>query len=742
MRRVVAGVSIAALLVASSQTVRGEGVNPAPAGTVAAPAPAPQSGKNRPEDQPVLLRADQIISDQDLSTITASGHVEIDQGGRILLADAVSYNTKQDVIVASGNVSLTDVDGQVNFADYIELSGDLKQAIERHLHLLMADDSRIAATTARRSEGSQNVFDNAIYTPCKPCADNPNGPPLWDIRARRVIQDETTHKVYYDDAWFDVAGFPVLYSPYFSHADPSVKRETGLLPPTFFSNHVIGNGVRTPYFLILSPYQDLTIDPIFSTREGAGAGGTWRARTDAGQLTTSGSVNNEPQAGNVNKQTIGWNVDAHSQFTIDDTWRAGYDIQEASDRDYLRYYNYPLPEPYLTTHPYVEGFSGRDYASVEAYQFQNQSDITYALAPGEPAKTASVAPLLTYSAQTQPGWEGGYWSFDTHSAAIWRPSDETESRRINTLTSWHVPYTSDYGEVINFTTSMHLDGYNSNNVPGFGNDQVNAYRAVPQASVDWRFPMGKTGEHSSQTFTPIVMVNVGPYGGNSSKIPNEDSLDFELDDSNIFSPSPSTGYDRIATGPRVAYGAEYTINNRDNSAADILVGQSYEPRTESVFEPGTGLDHNFSDFVGRADLDPSAYFGVDYQFRIDEQNYTFRHSEVGFHIGSRPLRATISYVFLDQLDSSSTYSAREQLTADIKAQVTKSVALEFYDTHNLGPDEGPLQIGGRVGYEDECTIVELDGGVRYTTINTILVGKYVVLRLTLKTITQFPVTLY
>jgi len=89
--------------------------------------------KHRDTYQPALIRADQMITDRDLSTVTASGHVEIDQGGRILLADAVSYNFKQDVIIATGNVSLTDPDGEVRFADYIELSGDMKQAVARHL---------------------------------------------------------------------------------------------------------------------------------------------------------------------------------------------------------------------------------------------------------------------------------------------------------------------------------------------------------------------------------------------------------------------------------------------------------------------------------------------------------------------------------------------------------------------------------------------------------------------------------
>ena len=63
------------------------------------------------------------------------------------------------------------------------------------------------------------------------------------------------------------------------------------------------------------------------------------------------------------------------------------------------------------------------------------------------------------------------------------------------------------------------------------------------------------GEHSSQTITPIVMAwRPAPIPATTARSPIMTVLDFELDDINIFSPTPSSGYDRLVTGPRVAYG--------------------------------------------------------------------------------------------------------------------------------------------------------------------------------------------
>ncbi len=742
MRRVTTGVSIIALSFALALPTRSESAYAAQ--DIGEPAKTTHrtETKKRPEEQPALIRADEIINDRDLNTVTATGHVEVDQGGQVLLADALSYNLKQDVIIASGNVVFTQVDGQVNFADYFELTGDMKQATARHMRILMADNSRFAAAALRRSNGDRNELDQAIYTPCAPCAQDPDSPPLWDLRARQIIHDDVAHTITYHDAWLDVDGLPVLYTPYFSHGDPTVKRESGFLAPSIFNNHIVGTGAREPYFQIISPYQDIVLDPIYTSNEGAGFASTWRARTMNGEMTTSASVANEPTTANLSKSTVGWNLIAQSQFSIDDTWRTGYDVALASDRDYMRYYNYPLSQPYLTTRPYIEGFSGQDYAAVEAYAFQNQSDIIPAPQTGVPTKTATILPLITYSAQSSPGWQGGYWTFDTHGASIWRPDDQTESRRVNTLTAWHLPYTTSDGEVFRFTAQLRADAYDSNNIIGLTPGTANAYRLVPQASVDWRYPLSKSGEYVTQTLTPILLANIGPYGGNSAKIPNEDSLDFELDDSNIFSPSLFTGYDRVASGPRLAYGSEYTITNHGDSAVDVLLGQSYQPHPDHVFQPGTGLDHDLSDLVGRINVQPSANLGIGYSFRLAEQDFSVQRSEVQLTAGSRPLRATLGYVFLSQLSSASVFGEREQINGSVKAQITRYWGVEFDDVHDLGPNGGPLLIGGRVSYEDECTIVELDGGVRYTTINTVVAGHYVVLRITLKTLTQFPVSLF
>ena len=50
------------------------------------------------------------------------------------------------------------------------------------------------------------------------------------------MQDLEHKRIEYKDATLEMYGFPVAYFPFFFNADPSVKRESGLLPPVFGSS--------------------------------------------------------------------------------------------------------------------------------------------------------------------------------------------------------------------------------------------------------------------------------------------------------------------------------------------------------------------------------------------------------------------------------------------------------------------------------------------------------------------------
>ncbi len=700
------------------------------------------------QNQPAVVTADQIVYDRDLNLVTARGHVEIDQGGAVLMADTLSYNLKQDIIIATGHVSYTETTGEVTYADYMEVTGDMKESTSRGIRVLMVDDSRMAARYARRTDGTLLVLDKGVFTACKPCADDPDEPPVWAVKGERMIYDQTAHTIEYENAWLEVAGIPVAYTPYLSTPDPSIKRASGWLPPGVLTNNILGTGVKTPYFQIIDQQQDITLEPMFTSNGDAMMAAIYRYKDFDIESKTTVSATNLNSPNYSGKSIVGWHLDSSLLYDIDENWRAGWSLQRSSDQYYLPTIDINPPKPFLAMHPFVEDFTYSNYFAVEAYSFQSLSSQALPIGATLPLKDPVVFPQITYSYVSDTDPSGGYWSFDSHSAAITRfkgtnpLQPDTNDRQVNTQTSWHMPISLDDGELYRITATLRADAYNSDHLTSSNSGTQNASRIVPDVAIDWRYPFTRIDEHSSQTLTPIVMVAASPNTGNSSKIPNNDSLDFELDDMNIFSPTPSTGYDRVVTGPRVAYGGEYTVTNRGGQSADILIGQSYQQHPQSELPVGTGLDTDVSDIVGRIDFAPSNNLTMQYRFRLDHADLEIRRSEVSTSIGPKPLNLNIGYVFFDRLSPTSPFTAREQVSSTLSAQFSHYWSTQLYTIQNLGQTAGPLQTGGRLVYDDDCFTVKLDAGSLHTTSEVFSVGHYFNLLIVFKTLGQLPVDLF
>ena len=93
------------------------------------------------------------------------------------------------------------------------------------------DQTHFAAESAERSGGETTTFINGTYTACEPCKDHPEKPPLWNVKAAKIVVNHKAHMVYFTDARIEFFGLPVAWLPYFAMPDPTVKRKTGFLAP-------------------------------------------------------------------------------------------------------------------------------------------------------------------------------------------------------------------------------------------------------------------------------------------------------------------------------------------------------------------------------------------------------------------------------------------------------------------------------------------------------------------------------
>jgi LPS-assembly protein len=679
------------------------------AGTMPAAArPAAQPAK------PILFQADQVEYDQDLGITVARGHVELDQADQILLADTVTYNQRTDVVTASGHVSLLQPDGDIIFSDYMELHDQLREGFIKDVRILLTDGSRLAANTGRRIEDNVTELRRGVYSPCELCEKDPSKPPVWQIKAERVVHDKQQQIIRYYDAIMEIDGWPVVYTPYFSHPDPSVKRASGFLPPVFGAGGSLGFHYTQPYFWAIAPDRDITFRPMVTEDAGVVLDQEYRQAWGFGKLDLDGSIevgSAQVQTGPLSVPTttasatpIRGHIFGSGIFDLNQNWRTGFDVQRTSDQAYLlKYhlpYQFPLPSNFLTSRVYAEDFGPRSYGNVGAYSFQSLNSLV-----GDGIQPI-VLPTASYDWISNPDRIGGRLELGGNVLNLERHSG-SDIRRVSLMSDWRLPFNGPLGDRYAFSVSLRGDGYNSDNVQFEPTDQVvhsgTTGRTFPQAALLWRYPWVRRDGETSEVIEPKAGFIAAPNGGNPALIPDEDSQGFEFDETSLFRPNRFPGYDRVDSGQRVDYGLHAGLYNAEYGISSLLVGQSYRLEKQSPFQIGSGLEDQMSDVVGGLLLSPSTLLDLYYRLRLDHATLAMRRQETGFSAGPQNLRVSGSFISFKSIPGlTSPLEIGDQISIAINAALTEYWSLGVHDTRNISQGGNTVYSGVDLTYRDDC----------------------------------------
>ena len=657
------------------------------------------------QEQPYLFSADQVEFDQDLGLIVANGHVEISQGDQVLLADTVTYNQHTDTATASGHVSVMQPSGEVIFADYAELHDNFKDGFVKDVRILMSDRSRLAGNTARRVGGTRLEIRRSVYSPCDLCKDDPTKAPVWQVRADRVVDDKDLKIVEYYNADMEIDGVPVMWTPYFSMPDPSVKRASGFLPAGFGYSSSLGFHAQVPYYWAISPDKDMVFAPLFTSNAGVVLVDQYRERFSNGYVDLSGSVGfGTPQieigATNVPIETnsVRGHFFGSGEFDLSDDWRATFNVQRTSDLTYLLRYSFRAPQDYLSSYATIENFGSQSYLNISAMGFQS-------LLPGVPDSVQPyAAPVADYMYVMQPDRLGGQLIFSGNAVDLVSASGPAE-RRLSAGATWVRPFDGLIGDRFQFQGSVRGDGYYSNDIPNPGGGPIfhTAYagRAFPQAALTWRYPWVRRSGSYTELIEPVVMGAMAPTAGNYARIPNGDSQAFDFNDTDLFVPNRFSGFDLVDTGSRVDYGLRGGIYADNGTAMRFVVGQSYAFQTDTEFLPGSGLTTRLSDLVGRITLTPIQELNLIYRFRLAENDLAMRVQEIAAQLGPPRLNLRLSYTQLAPLASFPEQVERKE------AGITLAFAINEYwsaDIQEIRDFSNKVDIlsGAGVTYRDEC----------------------------------------
>ncbi len=697
----------------------------------------PKIGKN----EKMLVESDQLVYDYDHNSVAAVGNVKIYYAGYTLQADRVTYNKNTKRLVATGHVKMVDPSGAAVSSDYIDITDDFRDGFIQSLRVDTPQETHFAAERAERASGTKTTFINGEYTACEPCAEHPEKPPLWTVKAAKIVINHETHEVDFTDAQIEMFGKPIADLPYFSIPDPSVKRKSGFLTPNLGYSGRTGFFASVPYYWALSPSYDLTVAPTVFSRQGLLLGGEWRQRSDYGQYTidAAGIDQLDPDAfkpDSPSRRGLRGGIRTTGTEYLNNDWTLGWDGTLSTDRLFTRDYAVLNHDTSVTTsNIHLTGIGDRDYFNMEADYYQLLTDPSSPELVGKPwlyeqDRQAWAAPVIDYNRIGDNQIFGGQVTYTSNLANVVRATDDPygfgsyyaatsgDVVRATQEAEWQRQFVGPMGQLITPWASVRGDVFAMDNSSSgaFASGQLTdanlVGRFMPAIGVDWSLPVLITTAGATHIIEPIAQLIVRPDETDIGMLPNNDAQSLVFDTSTLFEHDKFSGFDRVEGGTRANLGIHYTGTFANGASVNATVGESIQLAGansfagDATYDVGatSGLASTYSDYVAGVAVDTGVGPSVSAETRFDHASFELNRAELQATAALGPVTTSAAYLYLRD-DPLSLYEGAPQDASVVRGAASVNFAENWRAFGTLTYDLTTNSVAGDsfgIAFDNEC----------------------------------------
>jgi LPS-assembly protein len=700
----------------------------------------------------IYLEADELINDENAGVLIAIGEVEGRYQDRTLRANRVDYNLETGQVLASGDVVLIDASGDVQYADKLELSDQLLAGTAANFTARLASGATTAARFVTRSDDGEFELFNVTYTACELCKNSEGDAkkPTWQLRARRVKQDEGSRTIRYRDAVLEVFGLPVFYTPYLAHPDPSQDRASGLLIPTIAMSGARGATYVQPYYWAIDDYSEATITPHLFSKVNPVLELEARRKFFTGEINVAGSftratlfdrngdtLDDPARFSNPANAEKGPELSSHffldGYFKPNKTWSYGYTAMVQTDDNYLD--RYGLTSSFTsnglianelrrnTTQAFIAGQGENFRVSALAAGFQdlntrylfNETTGLIDIARDDNNVLPIIAPKIQGEYYVTDPALGGRARLFGDVSYLSRETGTDYGRATAGLDYSKTWITGAGLEVKPFAWGR-FDNYDLQSRSG---TDIKFNRAIGQAGVDLRYPFIRRGDSVDIVIEPRALFTES-FGDSkldkffdptSGQFIFEDGSSPDLDPALLFEPNKADGYDffqdgrRLDVGARVA--AQWKLGGRD-SEVSVFGGRSYSDGVSNPFDNGSGLGGDNSEYIGLFDLDLGGFLSSTTLLRYDDDRKVLSRIDSNFTASTKYLSLSGRYYRLNAAANAGTNFAapQEELSGGVTLTPFGGWSLGYRAVRDLEKDVTRSQ-RAILGYKDDCTLIEL-----------------------------------
>ncbi len=644
------------------------------------------------------LEGNDLIYERNLSEIYSDKKIKIeDSQNNIFFAEKFKFNFITSLLKAKNLTLFDNKKNQyylnfalVNLKDNKFLGSDISIDFEDSLFGNNKNDPRLKGNSLISEENSTTVYKGSFTT----CNQKDNKCPPWSIYAEEVIHNKNEKIIEYKNAWLKIYDKPVLYFPYFFHPDPTVKRQSGFLMPSFQASSNSGTSIQIPYYKVISERKDLTLFPrLFFDNEILLQTEYRQANKDSNLLLDFSVNKDSDQIKNhffadlsSNKQNEILNL--HLESVSNDTYLKKNNITSPIINDnsalhsYINYNSFNEDSSFDVSFEVFENLNKQKTDRYE-YIFPNFSYEKYLY------NDSDMNGDLTFNAR---GFKKNY---NTNADEVVLINDVKYSSfsKINSTIN---------GLLTNYKLLLRNLNSTTENSDTFknGDDQ----QLLSTVILETALPLKKENQNSISLLSPKFSARYSP---NSTK--NNSNLNKSITYDSIFS------LDRIDDksvegGESLTMGAEYSLTTKKDqrfinlSFANVL-RVNENPDLPKLY----GFSEKRSDFIGEFDFTPSKFFDLNYQFSLDKNLNRSNYNLIKTNININNFVTSFEFLQEDNYLNQDSY-----LTNNTKFNFDSNNSIAFETSKNL--DQNITNYYNLIyEYENDCLTAAIEYNKSYYT---------------------------
>ena len=655
------------------------------------------------------INSNNIYYDRASSIIYSSEETLIEDGNNnfYILKDGFKFEIVNEIIKSKKSIIVDKNNNKYVFENLIlnlktnEIVGkEMEVQFEKSYFGDKNNDPLLKGRSSYSNEDELKVY-KAVFSTCNIENKNCRG---WELSSDEFKHDKVKKIFEYKNSWLKIFDYKVFFTPYFNHPDPSVKRKSGFLAPTYSTSESLGIAFNIPYFKVLSKDKDVTFNPRFYADKSFLLQNEYRQALKNSEIISDfsfliGEAGTKGhfffnQIGKINENL---NFELNLQGVEGDNYLKNHKLIETSNLlndDNLLVsnlnLNWTFTDSSLNTSVKVFEDLSRNYNDRYQYIFPDFNFV----------KKINI-----------PESYNGKFSFNSYGYNKHYDTNTFESVITNDFLFSSNQYVNTKGLISNYNIFLKNPSSYASNSSNF--KENGSYDLYGTLKLDSSLPLSKRLNSYTHFLRPIASLRYSPNG--NSDISSKDVI---LNYNNVFSLNRIGVSDQVEGGDSLSLGLEFKRTDVDGSdIIDFKIANVLKSKENIKLPSKSKLDKTRSDLFGSLkynlnnnlqigydfsydrDMDHSNLDGINFDFNLNNFFTDFYYYTTDNDLGSNETisnRTIINFNNENSLEFNTTKDLIDDFTEyyNIRySHITDCISIDFnynksfYRDGNLEPDE-------------------------------------------------------